>query len=307
MSHDDVEIVVVEKVKKAEKADWNNENKYTLIITVLDLIQTRGGCDDSNGFKKKEWLEIMKSFNRSAGVNYNKQQLQSQLSILKSAYSTFKRLKENSGFGWNSVLEIPTAPDDVWDNYISSHPDAAKYRKETLPNFEELDQIFSGKCATGNYAMSSCTPLATTPISVAAPATDAEDAFRGNKRSLPVCIDMGDDGDEFPRPTKKGTPPLSAQRTPRKPPANQRAVELLEQLIKREGPVVRAAQLFASECPSTMSVANRLAVKTKLAVPDVANLFLGLDPSERKAYINIIVMQVGIPDSVADNTKHILR
>jgi hypothetical protein len=155
-SYEDVEIVTVAKVNKAEKADWSNDNKYALIIAVLDLIQTRGGCDDSNGFKKKEWLEIMKSFNRSAGVNYNKQQLQSQLSILKSAYSTFKKVKENSGFGWNSTLQIPTAPDDVWDNYISSHPDAAKYRKETLPCFEELDQIFSGKCATGNYAMSSC-------------------------------------------------------------------------------------------------------------------------------------------------------
>jgi hypothetical protein len=108
---------------------------------------------------------------------------------------------------------------------------------------------------------------------------------------------MGDDGDESPRPTKKGTPTLPPQRTPRKPPANQRAVELLEQLIKREGPVVRAAELFASECPSDMSVANRLAVKTRLAVIETANLFLGLDESERKAYIQILIEEVRIPDS----------
>jgi hypothetical protein len=187
-SYEDVEIVTVAKVNKAEKADWSNDNKYALIIAVLDLIQTRGGCDDSNGFKKKEWLEIMKSFNRSAGVNYNKQQLQSQLSILKSAYSTFKKVKENSGFGWwNSTLQIPTAPDDVWDNYISSHPDAAKYRKETLPCFEELNQIFSGKCATGNYAMSSYTPPAGTPVAAAAPVSDEGGAMPG-KIEILACV-----------------------------------------------------------------------------------------------------------------------
>lgn len=34
----------------------------------------------------------------------------------------FKAVKENSGFGWDDVQKIPTAPDEVWDEYIEVFP-----------------------------------------------------------------------------------------------------------------------------------------------------------------------------------------
>lgn len=72
----------------------------------------------------------MVTFNREMECNYDKQQLQSQYSILKKNYSVFKKLIENSGFGYDDVRKIPTAPSEVWDAYIAAHPDAENLGKK---------------------------------------------------------------------------------------------------------------------------------------------------------------------------------
>ena len=66
-------------------------------------------------------------------VNYNQAQLKTrykQVSInqhrfqsiyrhqLRSAYMIFQRLKENSGWGWDHVRNIPIAEDGVWNDYV---------------------------------------------------------------------------------------------------------------------------------------------------------------------------------------------
>ena len=64
-------------------------------------------------------------------------------------------VKNNSEFGWDTLKKIPTAPDDVWTAYLDAHSKASVYRLQTLENFDDLDDIFSGKIATGKYASSS--------------------------------------------------------------------------------------------------------------------------------------------------------
>ena len=59
-------------------------------------------------------------------------------------------MKENSGFGWNDELKIPTAPSSVQDDCIAAHSAANVYKYTTLPNFEEREILFCGRVATGN-------------------------------------------------------------------------------------------------------------------------------------------------------------
>jgi len=40
---------------------------------------------------------------------------------LNKNYKIFQTLREQSGFGWDSEEQLPTAPDDVWDAYIEVH------------------------------------------------------------------------------------------------------------------------------------------------------------------------------------------
>ena len=69
------------------------------------------------------------SFNFKKGIpDYSTVQLHSQYAYLKKKYSVFKELKSNSGFGWDEELNIPTAPNEVWDAYIKSHPLAKEFR-----------------------------------------------------------------------------------------------------------------------------------------------------------------------------------
>lgn len=75
------------------------------------LDQVRAGKNfDYNEFKSNVWLEIMKRFNRSDEVEYDRQQLQSQYSILKKRYSIFKKLVDKSGFGWDEERQFQQPP-----------------------------------------------------------------------------------------------------------------------------------------------------------------------------------------------------
>ena len=90
---------------------------------MLERVWEGANCE-SNGFKKKDWLDIVRGFNQQVICDYGKQQLQSQYSILRQ-YSVFKRLVDNSGFGWDDEKQAPTAPPEVWDVYIQHHPEGA--------------------------------------------------------------------------------------------------------------------------------------------------------------------------------------
>ena len=81
-------------------------------------------------------------------------------------------LKNNSGFGWNSDLKLPTAPCEVWDDYCAAHPSARLYKTTTLPNYEELDILFGNRVATGKFARSSATTASQYPLSASSSLPD---------------------------------------------------------------------------------------------------------------------------------------
>lgn len=58
----------------------------------------------------------------------------------------------NSSFVYDSVRNIPTAPDQVWEEYIRVHPDAAQFRSSTILFREELGQIFDQSIASSRHA-----------------------------------------------------------------------------------------------------------------------------------------------------------
>ena len=110
---------------------------------------------DNGCFKTDAWTRIEKEFKTKVGEGFTRTMLQNKLTHLKSGYNEYVQLKGNSGFGWDAEKGLPTAPDDVWERYLQAHPKAAPFRCKQLPFYEELKTIFSGKTATGNYAVSS--------------------------------------------------------------------------------------------------------------------------------------------------------
>ena len=133
-------------------ASWDDLQRKTFLVLYRDALNISTA---DNGLKKQEWTAVMNSFNNSMNCQYTKSQLQSQLQIMKKKYVVFKEIIDNSGFGWDPVAKMPTAPPDVWDRYIAKHSAAREFRTNPLPFFEELDEIFTGRAATGAFAVSS--------------------------------------------------------------------------------------------------------------------------------------------------------
>ena len=60
---------------------------------------------------------------------------------MKRDYDTYMGIKNNSGFGWDEVHQVPTAPEGVWETYMKEHPEAEKFRKRvTIPILDSSAQ-----------------------------------------------------------------------------------------------------------------------------------------------------------------------
>lgn len=120
------------KTKQAPRASWTAERDKIIIDALLD--QAKQGKRADSGFKKEAWVAVEKELQNKTKLAFTKQQIKSRIALvnarvsimiaannvfqLKSSYRVFKALKDNSGFGWDDAKKIPTAPDEVWDEYL---------------------------------------------------------------------------------------------------------------------------------------------------------------------------------------------
>lgn len=174
---------------------------------------------------KKIWKEILDSFRAlTMRMDAEKKHLHSQLSYLKGKYQTFKSLKDNSGFGWDSEAKLPTASDQVWKAYISAHPKAKEFRYHTLENFEQLSEIFEGRLATGNYILTSVTGITKSSMSTFEQLTQPL-----NTQDIDEEISESESEIEFtPRKSTSNADNL----TPRKKSKTAQIVSVMEKLVE---------------------------------------------------------------------------
>lgn len=268
------------------KVDWSDVNKRIFITAMMNA-----SVDNfvDSGFKKATWLVILKEFNLKSGLSYSKQQLQSQHGVLKKKYSIYKGIMDNSGFGINPETLVPSAPADVWEKYIEAHPAAAAFRYKALPHFDDLESIFTGKVATGKYAMSSVTPTGGEKKRYRDILSDEEENMENERLS----DDEGNEAseDELPRNAQKGLKKEVKPyvRVAKVKPADE-VTNLLTRICKnqeRDTPLVEALKLFSSTYAKNLSVAEKLKFKSALAAtPSKADVFLSLDEEEKEEFIS---------------------
>jgi len=101
-------------------ANWDDPRTKILGEIIATEVAESGTAE--NGFKKVQWTRIMAKFKLLTGESYSKQQLQSKLQAIKKKWVVFAALMDNSGFGFDPDLNIPTAPDAIWAEYLAAHP-----------------------------------------------------------------------------------------------------------------------------------------------------------------------------------------
>ncbi|XP_058082966.1 L10-interacting MYB domain-containing protein-like [Magnolia sinica] len=134
------------------KAGWTPAGDAFLIELLIE--QERQGNRGENGFEKAAWKAISDIFNQKHGLQFSQQQLKSHFNILKKQYLTVTALLDQNGFSWDDTLHTVTATENVWDQYIMAHPDAKKFRGNSLPVYRELCKIFGSSFAEGRKQLS---------------------------------------------------------------------------------------------------------------------------------------------------------
>ena len=121
---------------------WTQECHCMFILALLKCKQ-EGKVSDL-GLKKEGWMLVLKDFNTASGLTVTKTQLQLQYQTLKNKYTAFELLKNNSGFGWNDDIGVPTAPDNVWEEVIAGNKLYAEFCTKPLFMYDELNSFFGG-------------------------------------------------------------------------------------------------------------------------------------------------------------------
>ena len=194
-SSDSISNTISAAIKPEKKsANWTKIRKAVLLEVFIKF--TNSNFTD-NGFKTETWNKIVPLFNSRTNLAYERSQLQSKYNQLKKAYLIMELLRGQSGFGWDEATQTVTADEIVWAAYIAAHPDAAAYKNKPFEDYEELQFIFTGKVATGKYAIgsnssfnSSASSSSSSAIAsggffgVATPATEDEEPLEDGKSLL---------------------------------------------------------------------------------------------------------------------------
>jgi len=260
---------------------WTKELKRHFIDSLVEKLSS-GNTHTDSGFKKVEWTWIENDFQARSGVIYNKGQLQSQYNILKKEYDVMAKLRGNSGFGWDNKNNVPTAPDNVWEDYLVHTPLASKFRnKGSWDFFEDLANIYDGQIATGDFAMGSADSL-TTPQS---------SRRKRSRKEAPEGDDEGDneetgaaEDDHF----KRITPTPKAVRVHHgvSPNIPAKALATLETLINKKSSCARAVDALNNMPLFTdLAVRIRLEVKKYLGLEHNAEMFCFMADDERELFI----------------------
>ncbi len=262
------------KVKDPEvfRASWNEVNTISFInLCVAARVKEGNSSAENSGFKCAVWSSILAEFNRDNGVTYDKSSLMSKFCDLKAKFKVFETLKKNSGFGWDERLKIPTAPESVWDEYIDSHKDAAPYRYKTLPHYQELVSLFSGKFANGKLSSSS------TSVSEEATNKETSDEVEDEDGVSTLTTQHGK-GDKPPRKRRgKFDDVIHILNNIRSDSLNKRSATQVA--------MAELDKLLESKFHGLVSTKQKLAMKRAFVASTEAELFVGLSEEEREEWI----------------------
>ncbi|KAF9612151.1 hypothetical protein IFM89_038339 [Coptis chinensis] len=131
------------------RANWTPE-WHKLFIDIC-LQQVRKGNRPKTHLNRQGWKELCKEFSRKTGVTYDKRQLKNHWDNTKDAWKAWHKLIFNIGAVWDPITRKMNSSDDFWDDYLERNPSAARYRNQTLPHCQELDYIFGGTTAIGDF------------------------------------------------------------------------------------------------------------------------------------------------------------
>ncbi|KAI4357306.1 hypothetical protein L6164_001265 [Bauhinia variegata] len=141
--------------KKRDRRQWSNQEDEALLDILIEAANQGQRCD--NGQFKAHTLKMAEAkmeekFPR-CGIKV-KPHIESAMKRLRTIYAIVYDMLNQSGFGWNDETKmIIVDSDDVWNEYIKSHPSAKDYRNAQILLLDKLALAFVKDRATSKGAV----------------------------------------------------------------------------------------------------------------------------------------------------------
>ncbi|WJX57872.1 hypothetical protein P8452_43385 [Trifolium repens] len=133
---------------------WTMEETNELLHLLVDAINR--GLRDANASLSKQTVErvILPRLNDKTKSPKTYSHYLSRMKWFKNQYNMMSTLmRHNSGFGWDSIAKTVTAPEEVWKDYLKSHPSHNKLRGKSMIDYENLKIVVGGGVSSGNDAI----------------------------------------------------------------------------------------------------------------------------------------------------------
>ncbi|XP_068638561.1 uncharacterized protein At2g29880-like [Aristolochia californica] len=125
---------------------------------MLDLLmeQVNMGNKLPNGVWKHEiFNDCVSMFNMDAANQKTVEQLKNCVRTWKRTYMVMSTYLNTSGFRWDPTTQKVTACKTVWQDYIKTHREADKYRREGCPLYDKLAIVVGNSMAAGKASHTS--------------------------------------------------------------------------------------------------------------------------------------------------------
>ncbi|XP_038719906.1 L10-interacting MYB domain-containing protein-like [Tripterygium wilfordii] len=123
------------------------------VFVDLCVEQLKEGRRPGSHFTKEGWQKIVAGFFDKTGKRYDQPQFKNKWDNLKKEYKLWKKLRiHDTGTGWDNVRNTILADNDWWERRIQEDKKVAKFRIQGPENLEQLETLFDGIMATGEFA-----------------------------------------------------------------------------------------------------------------------------------------------------------
>ncbi|KAK2367916.1 hypothetical protein QL285_081158 [Trifolium repens] len=137
--------------KKRDRRQWTDSEDEALLDILIEAVNKGHRCD--NGQFKAHTLRMAETKLEekfpTCGIKV-KPHIESAMKRLRSIYAIIYDMVNQSGFGWDEEKKmIKVESDEVWKDYVKSHPNAKDFRYAPIPLFDKLAHAFGKDRATG--------------------------------------------------------------------------------------------------------------------------------------------------------------
>ncbi|XP_058077764.1 L10-interacting MYB domain-containing protein-like [Magnolia sinica] len=154
---------LAEPTSRALKIKWTPDMDQAMIDTFLEQVAL--GRKGDNGFKREAYQIAADAITKHTNVVLKWQNVSNRLRYYKREYTTVKDMLAASGFGWDNERMVVTTPDEVWEEYLKSHPRAEKFCDKRIERMDDLATIVGSNQASGHFVQGN--------RSIAAPASSS--------------------------------------------------------------------------------------------------------------------------------------